>query len=179
MLCKVKVCTRSIKVVTLIDQNKYMDLSKLIHVTPRCYIYFSLSAKANKNEVWLQSFYFCSWIQRTLFVEIPTLQVWTSVSCAAIHDRFQKLKVVVKTNLEQVLCHSHALRQHILLIVLLFSSLNSTRAGQYTLWSFCIPRFLKLEQLWHIFVTFICQGCRRFLTISNPRWDQPISDIFI
>ena len=25
----------------------------------------------------------------------------------------------------------------------------------------------------------ICQGCRRFLTISDPRWDQPISDIFI
>ena len=26
---------------------------------------------------------------------------------------------------------------------------------------------------------FICQGCQRFLTISDPRWDQPISDIFI
>ena len=25
----------------------------------------------------------------------------------------------------------------------------------------------------------LCQGCRRFLTISDPRWDQPISDIFI
>ena len=25
----------------------------------------------------------------------------------------------------------------------------------------------------------ICQGCRRFLTISDPRWDQPISDISI
>ena len=25
----------------------------------------------------------------------------------------------------------------------------------------------------------ISQGCRRFLTISDPRWDQPISDIFI
>ena len=71
--------------------------------------------------------------QRTLFVEIPTLQVWTSVSCAAIHDRFQKLKVVIKTNLEQVLCHSHALRQQILLITLLFSFLDSTQAGQYTL----------------------------------------------
>ena len=27
--------------------------------------------------------------------------------------------------------------------------------------------------------TYICQGCRRFLTISDPRWDQPIRDIFI
>ena len=26
---------------------------------------------------------------------------------------------------------------------------------------------------------FIRQGCRRFLTISDPIWDQPISDIFI
>ena len=26
---------------------------------------------------------------------------------------------------------------------------------------------------------FVCQGRRRFLTISDPRWDQPISDIFI
>ena len=25
----------------------------------------------------------------------------------------------------------------------------------------------------------ICEGRRRFLTISDPRWDQPISDIFI
>ena len=25
----------------------------------------------------------------------------------------------------------------------------------------------------------ISQGCQRFLTISDPRWDQPISDIFI
>ena len=25
----------------------------------------------------------------------------------------------------------------------------------------------------------LCQACRRFLTISDPRWDQPISDIFI
>ena len=25
----------------------------------------------------------------------------------------------------------------------------------------------------------IRQGCQRFLTISDPRWDQPISDIFI
>ena len=126
---------------------------------PRCYIYFPLSAKSNQIEVWLQSFYFCCWIQRALFVEIPTLQhailIWTSVSCAVIHDWFQKLKVVIKTNLEQVLCHSHALRQQIMLIVLLFSYLDSTRAGQYTLWSFCISRFLKLVQLWHIFVTFI------------------------
>ena len=33
--------------------------------------------------------------------------------------------------------------------------------------------FLKLD------VQKIRQGCRRFLTISDPRWDQPISDIFI
>ena len=25
----------------------------------------------------------------------------------------------------------------------------------------------------------ISQGCQRFLTISDPRWDQPISDTFI
>ena len=26
---------------------------------------------------------------------------------------------------------------------------------------------------------WICQGCLIFLTIGDPRWDQPISDIFI
>ena len=26
---------------------------------------------------------------------------------------------------------------------------------------------------------YICQGCPRFLTISDPRYDQPISDTFI
>ena len=48
----------------------------------------------------------------------------------------------------------------------------------------CTPCWMKVcfnkERFeWSLKITCICQGCRRFLTISDPRWDQPISDIFI
>ena len=42
------------------------------------------------------------------------------------------------------------------------------------------PHFWKIIlQFFYDIYGCICQGCRRFLTISDPRWDQPISDIFI
>ena len=111
-----------------------MDLSKLIHVFIKCYTYFSLCADLNQIEVWFQS------LLKILLLFFNSTNsfsfaifIWTSLSFAAIHDRFHKLKVVIKTNLWQVLCHSYALRQQILLIVLHFSSLDYTRAGQYTL----------------------------------------------
>ena len=39
----------------------------------------------------------------------------------------------------------------------------------------------SIASVWYFLLDWlnICQGCGRFLTISYPRWDQPISDIFI
>ena len=131
MLCKVKVCTRSIKVVT------YINISKLIHgfIKVNTCIYqgvtFIFPPLPNQTKL---KFDFKASTSVVEFNELCLLKFQLcNMQCAVIHDRFQKLKVVINTNVEQVLCHSHALRQQILLITLLFSFLDSTQAGQYTL----------------------------------------------
>ena len=52
----------------------------------------------------------------------------------------------------------------------------------YPPWRHVVPQwrtFVNKAQWNCRMLKSVCQGCRRFLTITDPRWDQPISDIFI
>ena len=49
-----------------------------------------------------------------------------------------------------------------------------TQRSSLARWYFAFSHNSETDQM-----LALCQGCRRFLTISDPRWDQPISDIFI
>ena len=52
----------------------------------------------------------------------------------------------------------------------------------YPPWRHVVPQwrtFVNKAQWNCRMLKSVCQGCRRFLTISDPKWDQPIRDIFI
>ena len=90
--------------------------------------------------------------------------------------QFRKLSL---TNFQNCGRYTFLLRLIILLTDRILS--HSPNFGQPTRVQKLLKRFLNLFLECWVRKDFlgVCQGCQRFLTISYPRWDQPISDIFI